>query len=47
MLTSSSQHDVRALEAGEGTLVGSDTEILKDESTSEEVEVVGVGDKGR
>ena len=46
MLTSSSQHDVRALEAGEGTLVGSHTEVLKDEGTSQEVQVVGVRDKG-
>ncbi len=47
MLTSSSQHDVRTLEAGEGTLVGGHTEVLKNEGASQEVQVVAVRDKGR
>ena len=47
MLTGSSQHDVGALEAGEGTLVGGHTYVLKDEGTVQEEEVVGVGAEGR
>lgn len=47
MLTSSSQHDVRAHEAGQGALVGGYTNILKDEGAMQEVEVVGVGAEGR
>lgn len=39
-LTSSSQHDARAVEADQGTLVGSHT---GDESTRKEVKLIGVG----
>jgi len=46
-LTGSSQHDVRAHEAGQGTLVGGHTYILKDKSTVQEEEVVGVWAEGR
>ncbi len=35
-----SQHDARALEAGQGTLVGSHT---RDEGTRGEVKLIGVG----
>ena len=45
--TSSGQHEVRALEAGESTLVGGHTKVLKDEGASQEVQVVDVGDEGR
>ncbi len=46
-LTGSSQHVVGVCEAGEGTLVGGHTNILKDEGTVQEEEVVGVWGEGR
>ena len=45
--TSSSQHVVGVCKAGEGTLVGGHTNILKDEGTVQEEEVVGVWGEGR
>ncbi len=46
-LTGSSQHVAGACEAGEGTLVGGHTNILKDEGTVQEEEVIGVWGEGR
>ena len=47
MLTSSSKPDVGAGEAVQGTLVGCDTHILKDEGTVQEEQVVHVWAEGR
>lgn len=46
-LTSSSHHDVRALEAGQSTLVGGHTEVLKDEGAVQEEQVIDIGGEGR
>ena len=42
MLTTSSTYDVCALDASKGTLVGSHTNILKDEGSVKEEQVIDV-----
>ena len=42
MLTTSSTDDVCALDAGKGTLVGSHTNILKDEGSVKEEQVIDI-----
>ena len=46
-VTSSGQLDVTALKDAQSTHVGGHTEVLKNEGTSQEVQVVDVGAEGR